>query len=190
MGGLNVLGSDGLPGVSRGHAVSTRGARLISLKQKEREALHRGGQSPPGYAGERVIVTRLLNRKSISMKTVIASDDNNQPTMSKKHIIRAMSAETGLSIQVCTRAYEAMLTCILDGVRSNGRVVVTGWGTFYSQRHEGHYTPLLPAGQRLGSYTTLKFSGSREAGKYLELNDRAAGYVKVPGTKAKRDPRK
>lgn len=80
--------------------------------------------------------------------------------MNKRQFLRKVAAENGMTIADTTRAYNAIIKGIQDTVNQGTVVSLTGFGTFYLQKHKGHPVQFEDTENQVNDYVVFKFSAS------------------------------
>lgn len=90
--------------------------------------------------------------------------------VSKRKLIAAVAKRAGVSVQVASRVYEALLEELVVIVSSGRKVMLTGFGSFYRQLHKGHKVQFSPDGQsqQISDYGVMKFSATRSTNQRME----------------------
>lgn len=94
-------------------------------------------------------------------KDAIQSSVWNAGQKTSKAAFLSQVAETsGVSISTVTRVYTAMINEIQNIVCSGTSLSLTGFGTFYLQKHKGHPVQFEGKSTRVPDYWVFKFSAS------------------------------
>jgi len=84
--------------------------------------------------------------------------------MGKKELVDAMVAETGFTKADATRALDAALNAITDGLKKEGKVALVGFGTFSAKKRAARegINPLTKAPLKIPAKTVASFkAGSK-----------------------------
>lgn len=92
----------------------------------------------------------------------------------KKQFLSEVTREAGMSLEDVSRAYDAILSVVERHVAKDERVSLTGFGTFYLQRHKGHPVQ-FEDNAVIPDYVVLKFSASDVVNKRLRAADGQKG---------------
>lgn len=94
-------------------------------------------------------------------------DATEKPRFGKPEFLRAVAARADVPLGTTERVYNAMLAIIVEAVRDHGKLVLTGFGRFYSQVHKGHRVQFAGSEERIPDYSVLKFSATRRSNSLL-----------------------
>lgn len=109
--------------------------------------------------------------------------DADGPTrISKREFIREVAQTAHLPINVTERFYESFIATLLNHVRAGDEVLLTGFGKFYWQRHDGH-TVKFGGTRKIEPYPVMRFSSARDLNAFLKLNDEEVEASGIPGTR-------
>lgn len=98
--------------------------------------------------------------------------------ISKKHFLAAVARDSGMSVENMTKAYDAIVDGIRDQLAAGNTVSLTGFGSFYLQKHKGH--PVQFEGHAvIKDYIVMKFSASDVLNKRFREEYRE-GKIKMP----------
>lgn len=98
--------------------------------------------------------------------------------ISKKHFLAAVAHDSGMSIENIIKAYDAIVNGLHDQLASGNTVSLTGFGSFYLQKHKGH--PVQFEGRAvIHDYIVMKFSASDVLNKHFR-KEYHEGKVKIP----------
>lgn len=86
--------------------------------------------------------------------------------VSKREFLARVSSETGMPLKTVTRVYDGVLDELLETMRRNEALMLTGFGKFYPQAHKGHRVQFAGDGA-IDDYQVLKFSATRAVNKSL-----------------------
>lgn len=104
--------------------------------------------------------------------------DVTKNKVSKNQFLAEVAHNNDMSLEEVTTAYNAIVDGIHDVVASGRTLSLTGFGSFYLQRHKGH--PVQFEGRaNVGDYVIFKFSASDVLNKRFRRED-AAGDIVVP----------
>lgn len=84
----------------------------------------------------------------------------NAGKTSKTVFLKNVAAASGLDIDVITRVYTAMINEIQNTVCEGNSLSLTGFGTFYLQKHKGHPVQFEGKSNSVPDYWVFKFSAS------------------------------
>lgn len=79
---------------------------------------------------------------------------------SKTAFLNKVATTSGLDISTVTRVYTAMINEIQNTVCEGTSLSLTGFGTFYLQKHKGHPVQFEGKSTRVPDYWVFKFSAS------------------------------
>lgn len=97
--------------------------------------------------------------------------------MSKNQFFTEVARANDMSVEDITDAYNAIVAGIHDVVASGQTLSLTGFGSFYLQRHKGH--PVQFEGRSsVGDYVIFKFSASDVLNKRFRQED-AEGQLTI-----------
>lgn len=106
--------------------------------------------------------------RSVTRPTADAKEDGtDKPRFGKPEFLRAVAARADVPLGTTERVYNAMLTIIVEAVRDHGKLVLTGFGRFYSQIHKGHRVQFAGSQERIPDYSVLKFSATKRTNAVL-----------------------
>lgn len=98
--------------------------------------------------------------------------------ISKNQFLADVARNNDMSLEDITDAYNAIVNGIHDVVVSGRTLSLTGFGSFYLQRHKGH--PVQFEGRsNVEDYVIFKFSASDVLNKRFRQED-ADGQVVIP----------
>lgn len=98
--------------------------------------------------------------------------------ISKNQFLADVARNNDMSLKDITDAYNAIVNGIYDVVASGQTLSLTGFGSFYLQRHKGH--PVQFEGRsNVGDYVIFKFSASDVLNKRFRQED-ADGQLVIP----------
>ena len=79
--------------------------------------------------------------------------------ISKKKFLTSVALRSGMSVNDITKAYDAIIAGIYDELSKGNTISLTGFGSFYLQKHKGH--PVQFEGKlAIPDYIVMKFSAS------------------------------
>lgn len=84
----------------------------------------------------------------------------NTGKTSKTAFLKNVAATSGLDINVVTRVYTAMINEVQNTVCEGNTLSLTGFGTFYLQKHKGHPVQFEGKMNSVPDYWVFKFSAS------------------------------
>ena len=94
-------------------------------------------------------------------------DATEKTRFGKPEFLRAVAARADVPLGTTERVYDALLAIIVEAVRDHGKLVLTGFGRFYSQIHKGHRVQFAGSEGRIPDYPILKFSATRRSNEVL-----------------------
>lgn len=98
--------------------------------------------------------------------------------ISKNQFLADVARNNDMSLEDITDAYNAIVSGIHDVVASGRTLSLTGFGSFYLQRHKGH--PVQFEGRsNVEDYVIFKFSASDVLNKRFRQED-ADGQIVIP----------
>lgn len=98
--------------------------------------------------------------------------------MSKKNFLAAVARDSNISVENVTKAYDAIVDGIHDQLAAGNRVSLTGFGSFYLQKHKGH--PVQFDGRAvIQDYIVMKFSASDALNKRFR-KEYSEGKINMP----------
>lgn len=98
--------------------------------------------------------------------------------ISKNQFLADVARNNDMSLEDITDAYNAIVNGIHDAVASGRTLSLTGFGSFYLQRHKGH--PVQFEGRsNVEDYVIFKFSASDVLNKRFRQED-ADGQIVIP----------
>jgi nucleoid DNA-binding protein len=98
--------------------------------------------------------------------------------ISKNQFLADVARNNDMSLEDITDAYNAIVNGIHDVVASGRTLSLTGFGSFYLQRHKGH--PVQFEGRsNVEDYVIFKFSASDVLNKRFRQED-ADGQIVIP----------
>lgn len=98
--------------------------------------------------------------------------------ISKNQFLADVARNNDMSLEDITDAYNAIVNGIHDVVVSGRTLSLTGFGSFYLQRHKGH--PVQFEGRsNVEDYVIFKFSASDVLNKRFRQED-ADGQIVIP----------
>lgn len=86
--------------------------------------------------------------------------------VSKREFLARVSSSSGMPLKTVSRVYDEILDELLDTMRRNEALMLTGFGKFYPQAHKGHRVQFAGDGA-IDDYQVLKFSATRAVNKSL-----------------------
>lgn len=98
----------------------------------------------------------------------------SESRVSRTEFVQRAARRAKLPVRTMQAAYDALTEEIIDLVKENNRVTLTGFGRFYSQPHKGHLAQASPGEKgstttRVPDYVVLKFSATRDANRRLTM---------------------
>ena len=99
--------------------------------------------------------------------------------INKRDFIKHVAKENGMTSAQVLEVYDAIVNGIFDMVIENKRVSLTGFGSFYLQKHKGHPVQFEAKNAGVDDYVVFKFSTSDALNKrmrrlHAELTDKAS----------------
>ncbi len=90
--------------------------------------------------------------------------------VNKREFIVRVSRRSGRPIREVTAIMEAGGRELMDIMREDQRLMITGFGSFYPQAHKGHRVQFSDeaGGKVIGDYSVLKFSATRDVNRSLD----------------------
>lgn len=96
--------------------------------------------------------------------------------ISKNQFLEDVARKHDMSVKDMTEAYNAIVEGIHDVVASGQTLSLTGFGSFYLQRHKGHPVQFEGNVSNVDDYVIFKFSASDVLNKRFRKED-AEGKV-------------
>ena len=90
--------------------------------------------------------------------------------VSKREYISRVAKRTGVPVRTAAAVYEAAIEELILVVSAGERLTLTGFGKFYPQEHKGHKVRFAAGSggaDRIGDYTVLKFSATRDVNRRI-----------------------
>lgn len=75
-------------------------------------------------------------------------------------LLQIVSNESEIDIDTTRKVYEAFIDALVDKLMDGYRIGLTGFGTFYLQRHKGHPVQFDDKKTAIDDYNVMKFSAS------------------------------
>lgn len=100
--------------------------------------------------------------------------------ISKNEFLANVAREHDMSVEDITTAYNAILDGICATVESGKSLSLTGFGSFYLQRHKGHPVNFEGKAAEVKDYVIFKFSASDVLNRrFREVDDVTDGGIPV-----------
>ena len=99
-------------------------------------------------------------------------------TISKKHFLAAVARDNGMSVENITKAWDAIVNGLHDQLAAGNTVSLTGFGSFYLQKHKGHPVQ-FESHAVIQDYIVMKFSTSDVLNKRFRKEYRE-GAINMP----------
>lgn len=98
--------------------------------------------------------------------------------ISKKNFLAGVARDNDMSVENMTKAWDAITKGLYDQLASGNTVSLTGFGSFYLQKHKGH--PVQFEGRAvIQDYIVMKFSASDVLNKRFR-KEYSEGKVNLP----------
>lgn len=90
--------------------------------------------------------------------------------MNKGDLVEAVASELGETKAAASRAVEAALAAIAEGIRTHGKVTISGFGTFEKKRRAARAGVNPASGERMTipASTTVSFKASQALKESVE----------------------
>jgi len=104
----------------------------------------------------------------VTEKAATEKNKPEQKRVSKREFLARVSATTGIPLKTINVVYEEMREELLETMRRNEALMLTGFGKFYPQSHKGHRVQFAKDGDKeIEDYQVLKFSSTSAVNKSL-----------------------
>lgn len=82
--------------------------------------------------------------------------------VNKNEFLSKLAERTGLPVRTVSLVYKEAVAELMDIVLRGDRLMLTGLGSFYRQKHKGHYVQFANDGQgkKIKDYMVLKFAST------------------------------
>lgn len=82
--------------------------------------------------------------------------------VNKNEFLASVAARSGLPVRTVSLVYKEIVAELMDIVLRGDRLMLTGLGSFYRQKHKGHYVQFANGGKgkKIKDYMVLKFSST------------------------------
>lgn len=131
----------------------------------------------------------------LNKKPTPASDSSRVRTpLQKRNLLKAVATQSHLSYTTVELVYDALLTVIIENIRTGREVQLTGFGKFYPQFRKGG-APIKTATLGVKGFSSarntnrapakkqMRFAASRQSKAFLELSSNEVVRTRVPGTR-------
>lgn len=105
-------------------------------------------------------------------------DDVAGERVNKNEFLASVAARSGLPVRTVSLVYKEIVAELMDIVLRGDRLMLTGLGSFYRQKHKGHFVQFANdgKGKKIKDYMVLKFSSTvnvEEATRKYKAAERA-----------------
>lgn len=73
-------------------------------------------------------------------------------------LLKETSHESGVKLNVVRSVYNSLVSVLLQNLENGNRINMTGFGSFYVQKHKGHPVQFNKKKSSISDYNVVKFS--------------------------------
>ncbi len=125
-------------------------------------------------------MVRRLPRRILKLNKKKRGYDVAKNKISKNEFLANVARKHDMSVEDITTAYNAIVDGICDTVTEGKSLSLTGFGSFYLQRHKGHPVNFEGKAAEVKDYVIFKFSASDVLNRrFRDADDSVEGGIPI-----------
>lgn len=96
------------------------------------------------------------------------NNKNSENKMCLTQLLKETAKESGVKFEVVKAVYSAMIKVLVQNLVKGFRIGLTGFGSFYLQKHKGHPIQFNDTKSSIDDYVVVKFTASGSMKKKID----------------------